>query len=60
MFEITWPEPGLTMIPQYAPCWLKITKTIMKCTTLYLTNLTSKYFYVLYLEICIHLIILNI
>ena len=23
VFEITFSEPGLTMILQYAPCWLK-------------------------------------
>ena len=63
IFEITLSESGLNlvMILQYAPCWhKKPIKTIMKGTTPYLTNSTSKKFYVVYLEICIHLIILNI
>lgn len=44
MFKITWSEPGLTKIPQYAPFWhKKPTKAIMKGTVVSLTNITLKY-----------------
>ena len=61
MFEITCSEPGLTIIPQYAPSWhKKSTKTIMKGTALYLIDSTSKNFCVASLEIFICPVILNI